>query len=181
MTAVQIDMGLGNGAGSAQIEALVPVKLPVTCDPQSIECGMSCGMSDMCGESPCLCGAADQWGDCACNGTQTTCPELELATGDSSSVQVFKVGDDWYLFGLGGSTDVTATAALKHYDTGTQTLHVQVGGVGGAFFLALALLVCIVAALVFGVRAGARRHRREHAGAEPADGGYRNSGSGDAE
>ncbi|MCH4184850.1 MAG: hypothetical protein LKF61_05120, partial [Eggerthellaceae bacterium] len=46
------------------------IALPVNTDPDSIQTGVPCGMLEMCGQDPCLCGSVDSYGACACNGLQ---------------------------------------------------------------------------------------------------------------
>lgn len=123
-------------------------------DPQEIEVGITCGMSDMCGQDPCLCGATDSYGACACNGKETISSSVTVLSSDSSVAYVVEAGNSYKLVGLGkGEADITIHATLKHHKDVTQVVHVNVGSVSPLYLGAwiVALIAC-VAALVGIVR-----------------------------
>ena len=132
--------------------ALVPTSIEVVTSPASVEVGIDCGMPDMCGLDPCLCGAADSWGACACNGTQEIESEVSYITSDSSVVTVQEAfGHMWLVPHGQGEATITVTAQLEHYGQSSCEVQVSVekmtsldvGIVGGA-----ALFVALIAALV---------------------------------
>ena len=166
MTQLQLTATVGGAApasgAQASLDSLMPYKLDVACDPESIEVGISCGMSWMCGEHPCLCGVADHWGDCACNGFETQVPAIAVQS-SNPHVAVLSMGDSWYVLGLAPEeADITVTASLQHYDDASQTMHVSCGGPSPLGILAIALALAVVAgAITLAVRAvrGAGRAR----------------------
>lgn len=146
--------------------------LPVTTTPDVIVTGVPCGMVEMCGQDPCLCGATDEYGSCACNGRVDTRPQFSLTCDQDGVVALVSVFDRWFLVSLGtGSTEATLTASLPHYEEASMSLSVTVEAfsvldvlkiiVGVAVVLALlAALVFVVRALVRGVVRLARTVRR---------------------
>jgi hypothetical protein len=139
----------------ASLEAgMVPVPVPLECTPRTIETGIDCGMADMCGLDPCLCGNPDAWGACACNGTRTTTVELEVLVADAAVADVVRVGDAWWLLPNGtGDTTVIVTATLPHHAAATKTLplHVEAPFPPSVFWCAIGLAVAalLLLALVF--------------------------------
>ncbi len=129
--------------GEISLSRVCPAVLSVACLPRAIEVGCDCGMPDMCGLSPCLCGAVDAWGDCACNGTVVEEPALAFESSDESVVRVVEAfGRVWLVPCGAGSAAVTCTASLSHYESASVEFEVAVGfGVGD-----LALLALVVAA-----------------------------------
>lgn len=174
MTQVQAHIGAAGEQGQVQADVWAPVPLDVSTTPESIETGISCGMSDMCGEDPCLCGAADEYGSCACNGLETTIPTVEV-TSSSGAVVAVQAGGSWYAVGvMPGQADLTVTTNLKHFEPSTQTVQVSaVPGMGtavtaGTLVLAIALVAGVVRAAVHTARSrrAARGHTQEEAPVE---------------
>lgn len=140
------------------------VALPVEVTPASIETGIACGMTEMCGQDPCLCGAVDAWGACACNGTQETFPTFSLACDTQGVVALISVFDQAYVVSLGsGSTHATLTATLPHYTAAQMDMQIEVApfGILDALKILVALVVCagvligivaLIKVLVQGVR-----------------------------
>lgn len=122
-------------------------QVAVTTVPESIETGVDCGMPDMCGIDPCLCGSCDTWGSCSCNGLKRTVPTVTATASDPGLLSV-RVNDGKVLIkGLKeGKGAVTVTASLTHYQTVSKTIAVEVKpdetwkllAAGGAFSAALA-------------------------------------------
>ena len=152
------------------------VALPAETTPASIETGIPCGMLEMCGQDPCLCGAVDQWGSCACNGTQETRPTFLLTCDQEGVVGMVEVFGTRYLVSLGtGSTDAVVRAELPHYEAAEATTHIEVAPFGFLDVLkllaAVLVVVAVCAAVFFAVRAMVRgigrlvrRVGRRHAG-----------------
>lgn len=152
------------------------VALPAQTTPASIETGIPCGMLEMCGQDPCLCGAVDPWGACACNGTQETRPTFLLACDQEGVVGMVEAFGTTYLVSLGtGSTDAVVRAELPHHGAAEATTRVEVAPFGFMDvlkLLAAALAVAAACATVFfmvraavrGVGHLARRVRRRHEG-----------------
>ena len=169
------------------------LELPATCDPETIEVGIPCGMLEMCGQDPCLCGAVDEYGACACNGTEWVTPTFTVEFEDEGIATTVEAFGKTYLVPLAsGTVDAVVTAELPHHQP--SQAHVQVHVKGMTFIDiakvagALALVAAVAAGLFFGIRglaramrraarsaAGAVRQRRER-GAKPLrglDGGAR--------
>ncbi len=132
--------------------ALVPTSIEVVTSPASVEVGIDCGMPDMCGLDPCLCGAADSWGACACNGTQEIESEVSYTTSDASVVTVQEAfGHMWLIPHGQGEATITVTTQLEHYGETSCELQVSVGGMTSldiGVVSAAALVVVLVVALV---------------------------------
>ncbi len=141
-----------------------PQELGVAVSPASIEVGISCGMPDMCGIDPCLCGTPDAYGACACNGLKTITPSVTYASSRPEVATVEKAfGKVWLVPHGKGKTTVTMTAKLKHYQTASVEVPVEVAGPKAADGLlagaVLAALVGVVA-LGWGIRKLVSRGRR---------------------
>lgn len=146
------------GPDSIQLARIDIIPLPVQTTPLSIETGIPCGMEEMCGLDPCLCGAVDQWGACACNGTQETHPTLSFLPDQEGVVGVVEFLDTTYLIALGtGSTDATVRAELPHHEVAEKNMRVDVSPFGFVDLLkvvgALLVVAGVCAAVFFGVRA----------------------------
>ena len=148
------------------------LELPASCTPESIEVGIDCGMVEMCGIDPCLCGAVDAYGACACNGTRQVDVSYEVTFADGGVATLVEWRGVQYLVPLGsGDVQATVTASLQHYEdaTATVTVHVtgwtaldvaKVAGLLLAALLALAACVGVVLGIVRAVRAALRAVRR---------------------
>lgn len=150
-----------SGEGALSLAAVDVVELPVSCKPDSIETGIPCGMDEMCGQDPCLCGAVDDWGACACNGTRTTRPSWALSLDADAGETVHLVefaGRMWVVsFGIGGaSSDGTLKASLVHFDDASMPVHVDVAPFGILDFLKIAAALFVAVGFVFALGAGIR-------------------------
>lgn len=146
------------GPDSIQLARIDIIPLPVQTTPLSIETGIPCGMEEMCGLDPCLCGAVDQWGACACNGTEETHPTLSFLPDREGIVGSVEFFDTTYLIALGeGSTDATVRAELPHHEVAETSMRVDVAPFGFADLLkvmgALLVVAGVCAAVFFGARA----------------------------
>lgn len=146
------------GPDSVQLARIDVIPLPVQTTPLSIETGIPCGMDEMCGLDPCLCGAVDQWGACACNGTRETHPTLSFLPDREGVVGAVEFLDTTYLIALGaGSTDATVRAELPHHEVAETSMRVDVAPFGFVDLLkvvgALLVVAGVCAAVFFGVRA----------------------------
>ncbi|MCH4220537.1 MAG: hypothetical protein LKF76_01185 [Eggerthellaceae bacterium] len=102
------------------------IALPVNTDPDSIQTGVPCGMLEMCGQDPCLCGSVDSYGACACNGLQTTKPDIKAVSDDQSLVHIVQVFGKPYVLVTGtGSTTIHVDASLIHYNSASCDIQVQ--------------------------------------------------------
>ncbi len=150
--------------------ALVPTSIEVVTSPASVEVGIDCGMPDMCGLDPCLCGAADAWGACACNGAQEIGAEISYTTSDASVVTVQEAfGRVWLIPHGQGEATITVTAQLENYGETSCEVQVSVGGMTSldiGVFSAAALAVVLVGALVV---AAIRAIRKKKASKEVRD------------
>lgn len=121
----------------------------VSCTPASIEVGISCGMEDMCGLDPCLCGASDAFGCCACNGFEERAPEIAIASSNVSCAWPVHVGQRWYVVSLlPGQADLRVTGSLEHYDGCDAVYRAEVGMASPAGMLVLVVLVAFVVGVV---------------------------------
>ena len=158
---------VADGAGELALPRFCPTALSAECDPASIEAGVDCGMDWMCGIEPCLCGSADAWGGCSCNGLETTSPTVSYASSDEGVVRVEEAaGRVWLVPVAPGTATVTCTASLKHFADTEARLAVTVGGptLADGVLAGLCLLaVALIAACVLLVRRAMKRRRR-HAG-----------------
>lgn len=166
---VSYKIAAGSTEGAVRSARLAPQEISAAVTPTSIEVGVDCGMPDMCGMDPCLCGTPDAFGACACNGTKKISPRVSYASSDSRVVTVEEAfGKVWLVPHGVGTATVTATAKLKHYRTTTVAVPVQVddltaadGMLGGALAIALALVV----AIAWGVKRFASARARSGHGA----------------
>ena len=150
-----------SGSGSMSLAAVDVAPLPIECTPASIETGIPCGMTEMCGQDPCLCGAVDDWGACACNGTRTTRPSWALSLGGDAGDTVHLVdfaGRTWVVsLGLGGtSADGVLSASLVHYEGASMRVHVDVAPFGVLDLLKVVAALLAVFFVFFALGAGAR-------------------------
>lgn len=123
--------------------------LPLQVSPESIQTGIPCGMLDMCGQDPCLCGSPDAYGACACNGITTTYPTLDVRSSDTGVVQVVWLFGKPYLLATGsGTATVSVDASLIHYNGASCTLQVQVDGFGPLDAAKIVALLCTAVAAV---------------------------------
>ena len=146
------DLEMSVSAADVSLSRVDIVALPVQCDPQSIQVGVPCGMTEMCGQDPCLCGRVDEYGACACNGTREVSPTytVEFDTpGVACAVELFGAT---YLVPLGsGETQATVTAHLAHHADAAATAMVRVQGFGVLDAAKLVGLLACAAALVAAV------------------------------
>lgn len=137
-----------------------PILLSVECDPVSIEAGIDCGMEWMCGLYPCLCGSADAWGGCSCNGLETIYPGVSFSSSDESVLRVVEAfGKVWLIPISAGYATVTADVELRYHDASQVLIEVEVGAMTGAdwaligiVFVCVALLAGFVVLLLHAIR-----------------------------
>lgn len=132
------------------------VEVPVACSPASIECGIPCGMTEMCGQDPCLCGATDEFGACACNGRKTVCPTFTLDDDGGCVALVDFAGKQWLVPKSEGSADVVVRASLPHHVDAVTTVHVDVKPFGVLDGVKVAIALVVIAAVIAGIVFGAR-------------------------
>lgn len=155
------DLDMSVSVADVDLARVDVAALPVACDPESIQVGVPCGMTEMCGQDPCLCGRVDEYGACACNGTREAKPTytVEFDTpGVAFAVELFGTT---YLVPLGsGETQVTVVASLPHHADSVAAATVRVAGFAPLDAAKLAGLIAgaaaVVAAVAFAVRALAR-------------------------
>ena len=151
---------------SLEIAQLVPMRLQVHCNPASASFGIDCGMPEMCGIDPCLCGSADTWGACSCNGYEECYPDIECVVDDPSIVAVDTRDDGIFLRAAGnGTSTVKVRASMAHHDDAVAEFVVHAGGMRAADFALVGivvLVIAIVAAAVVGIVAFVRL-RSKHA------------------
>ncbi len=120
----------------------------------------------MCGYDPCTCGKPDAWGHCACGGFEDTSPTVTIDIEDQNVVRVVSAfGRTWLLPVAPGSTTVTVSAELIHYQSASYSFAVEVEPFGlvdmllisAAFVLVVGLLMGVSALLRFTVRFVRRR------------------------
>jgi ABC-2 type transport system permease protein len=118
---IELDTATSLNAG------MLPLALPLSCTPATIETGIDCGMADMCGLDPCLCGNPDAWGACACNGTRQTAVEFEVIALDPEVASVLQLGESWWLLpNKAGETTIAVTATLPHHLPTTRNVQLYV-------------------------------------------------------
>lgn len=159
-----------NAALIFEIPRFSPVVVTATCNPSSIEVGIDCGMDWMCGINPCLCGSADHWGGCSCNGLTETMPTLTLQSSDESVIRVEQWGQTQTLRAVGpGTAEVTCTPALTYHQGEATTVTVLVrDGISlpdillvVAALVALGVVAAAVGAVVLAIRKFVRIFRRD--------------------
>jgi hypothetical protein len=149
-----------DGGGDVSL-AWAPFRdVSVSVSPRSIQAGISCGLADMCGLNPCLCGSAvDKWGACACNGLKTVEPTVSAASSDDRVVRVLKIGRVVLLVPVGtGRAVVTVRGHLVNYTDASYQFNVRV--TPPALFVN-GIMVLVAIAIVAGVYIGSLslRHR----------------------
>ena len=103
----------------------------------------------MCGVDHCLCGSADSWGSCSCNGLKTTLPTVEATAADVSALDVGVQNGKVSVRGIRpGVSTVTIAASLVHFKDSSQTVTVQVPADKNKKW-ALAAVVFLALILVF--------------------------------
>jgi hypothetical protein len=129
---------------------LLPQRLEFSLAPASIQTGIDCGMLDMCGIDPCLCGNPDAFGACACNGTHTTLPELSVRSVDAGQVKLLRLGSDWWLVPWGADgTSVELAARLPHHADAVVTVTVGVEAPFAPQLFYCAVLLALLAAVLY--------------------------------
>lgn len=143
------------------VPRICPTLLSATCDPASIEAGVDCGMDWMCGIAPCLCGSADDWGGCSCNGLAETSPLVHYSSSDEGVVRVVEAWGQAWLVPVGvGTATVTCAASLEYHDGTVVEVPVTVAGplLADVVLSALALIAAMALTMVFlGLRAALRK------------------------
>lgn len=120
----------------------------VATTPSSIRTGINCGMGDMCGLDPCLCGSAvDDWGVCACNGLKTTRPSVSVESKTPSVARAVNLRGHFILWPLRtGEAKLVVHGSLVHYQSADSVISIKmtVGTLVG--FYALVVLAFVLAA-----------------------------------
>lgn len=147
------------------VERLAWLELPATCNPDTIEVGIPCGMLEMCGQDPCLCGAVDDYGACACNGKEWVTPTFTVTFEEEGIATTCEAFGKTYLVPLHeGTVNATVHAELPHHQP--SEAYVQIHVKGWTFFDvmkvigAILLVAAVVAGLFFGIRALVRCIKR---------------------
>lgn len=118
-----------DGSMMLSMPRLCPVMLSSVSDPALISVGVDCGMDWMCGIEPCLCGSADAWGGCSCNGLDEIEPTVVYTSSDDGVVRVVEVANrSWLVAVAPGTATVTTTASLRYFSTATANVTVTVEG-----------------------------------------------------
>lgn len=131
VTAFGIEMAddAEDGSMMLSVPRLCPVVLSSVCDPAVIEAGVDCGMDWMCGIEPCLCGSADAWGGCSCNGLEELEPTVAYTSSDEGVVRIVEMANrSWLVPVAPGTATVTCAASLKYFSSTTTNVVVTVGG-----------------------------------------------------
>lgn len=147
------------------LERIGFLEVPAQTDPATIEVGIPCGMLEMCGQDPCLCGAVDDYGACACNGKEWITPTYTVDFAEEGIATTVDFNGTTYLVPLStGQVDVVIHAALPHYRESAVHATVFVHGFTVTDFLkilgALAVVAAVIAGVFFGVRAVVRTVRK---------------------
>jgi hypothetical protein len=133
---------------------LLPVRLNISSSPSSTQTGLDCGMPEMCGLDPCLCGIPDAYGACACNGTETTATQLLVASADEGVARVLRMGEDYWVVPWGtGSTTITVHASLPHHTDATASIEVEVQAPFAPVLLFTGVLLVLLVGVVLACRA----------------------------
>ncbi len=141
-----------SGAAEVRLARVDIAPVPLETAPSSITTGIPCGMTDMCGQDPCLCGAVDEYGACACNGREETLPAFALAEGSEGPVRIVTLFGKAYLVPVAsGEADVRVVASFPHYEAAETTLHVIVEPFAPLDVAKIAGILAVFAALVLGV------------------------------
>lgn len=132
-----------------QLARLCPLQISATCNPSSIQAGIDCGMDWMCGIDPCLCGSADEWGGCSCNGLQEEFPVVGFTSSDESVVRVVEfAGSSWLVPTGVGEATVQVNTSLRYHDPQDFSFTVQVDSLQYADMLLIGVSVLIIALIV---------------------------------
>jgi hypothetical protein len=123
-------------------------------------------MPEMCGLDPCLCGIPDEYGACACNGTEPTAPVLSIASDSTNTVKVIRLGESWWLMPWGkGAATLSIDANLPHYENAQATVEVNVEAPFAPVLLfvgaGMAALICIGLVLRWLMRRWGGRNNKE--------------------
>jgi hypothetical protein len=104
-----------------------PQRLDIGCEPAAIQTGLDCGMPEMCGLDPCLCGIPDAYGACACNGTRETTPTIHVSFDTPGVVALARVGKAFWLVPLRlGDVELSVEGTLVHHNSDAATISVHV-------------------------------------------------------
>jgi hypothetical protein len=111
----------------------------------------------MCGLDPCLCGVPDEYGACACNGTETVLPTVSVVGDSSGVVKVVQLGSDWWLIPWGvGEARFAVDASLPRHESAGADFEAKVDTPFSPFLFftggLIVLLICVCVALWWLVR-----------------------------
>jgi hypothetical protein len=145
---------------TATLDRLVPMKLAACATPAAVTVGVDCGMPEMCGIDPCLCGAVDAYGACACSGTQDVAPTLAATSSDDTVARIVTAfGADWVVPVSAGTATIKVSATLPHHADAAAEYSVRVAGPTAADVLAVLAALVLAALVVLLVRHIARRRK----------------------
>ena len=155
----------GSSDDAVVLPRICPTIVESSCTPQTVEAGISCGMADMCGLEPCLCGKSDAWGSCACNGMETLSPQVTYASSDPNVVEVCTfMGKTFLVPHSDGEATITCTGSVRHYLDGEAVVKVKVDGFNGIDIVHLVLVLIVIDFVAtwvyFGRRALKRRRQK---------------------
>lgn len=155
-------------ASEMQLGRIDLAAIPIKVTPASIEVGISCGMTNMCGQDPCLCGAVDDYGVCACNGMRTIRPEVVVTSSDEDVAMPVNIFGDWYLLSMeSGTATITVCASLAHYNDMSCDISIEVAPFGALDVVKFVVpLMAVVLVVLLAIRSIARRRasRKDVAG-----------------
>ena len=133
-------------SGVLKVSRIAPLELNATCSPEVIQAGVDCGMESMCGIEPCLCGSADAWGGCSCNGLADVYPDVEFSSSNEDIVRIVQAfGRTWIIPVAAGKAQIFITPSLRYHTSQVAVINVEVSGLQAAdFWLGAVMLACLV-------------------------------------
>jgi hypothetical protein len=144
---------------------ILPQRLDLTVKPAAIKTGLDCGMLEMCGIDPCLCGYPDSYGACACNGLEETRVALKVQSDNPATLGVLQMGNSYWLVPLsaGGAT-VSVTAVLPHYEDARVVVFASVNAPVPPLLIYILTLLAIAGLVIATVRVLVRRTAKAKTG-----------------
>jgi hypothetical protein len=144
---------------------IFPRRLDLAVSPTTIETGLNCGMTEMCGIDPCLCGYPDSYGACACNGLEKTRVTLAIQSDSPATVGVLRLGDACWLVPLAsGDATIRVAASLPHYEGALVVIVASVDAPVFPLLIPILIVLAVVGSVVAVVRAWARRATKRKTG-----------------
>jgi hypothetical protein len=129
-----------------KVSRIAPLELNAACSPDVIQAGVDCGMESMCGIEPCLCGSADAWGGCSCNGLVDVYPDVEFSSSNEGIVRILQAFDrTWIIPVAAGKAQISIAPSLRYHTSQVAVINVEVSGLQTAdFWLGAVMLACLV-------------------------------------